>query len=118
MASSNASSTLLEWATLERQASHEEAHELLSLLNGKILLSLPLPHSCYLPTKIQGTHFRSLFYRAVGIKHSWAQFWMFSDKAYGAVREAYPDTEESGGKRKRLHGSTTVMSFEKQACNI
>jgi hypothetical protein len=109
MASSNASSTLLEWATLERQASHEEAHE---------LLSLPLPHSCYLPTKIQGTHFRSLFYRAVGIKHSWAQFWMFSDKAYGAVREAYPDTEESGGKRKRLHGSTTVMSFEKQACNI
>jgi hypothetical protein len=48
MVASNASSILLQCATLECKASHEEAQQPMSLLDAKILLSLSLPHSCYL----------------------------------------------------------------------
>jgi hypothetical protein len=61
MVASNASLILLQWTTLERQVLHEEAQELVSLFDAKTLFYLPLPHLCYLPSKIQGTHYRSFY---------------------------------------------------------
>ena len=114
-----ASLILQQWAILECQASLQETLQFLSLLDTKTIFSLPFLPSCYLPTKIEGTHYRSLFYREVGLRFRWANFWFFSDKALLVVWEVFLDIEDcTGGKKKTQDGTKTVILTSNQAGNI